>query len=298
MKCFPLNASLPEEVCPACRATTSFLYAKVPGRRAAQNSIFDYLQCVACGSVFLSQRTPPPSEIYTAHYFAPSSLGIAGRFWVDLGLRLQRDRLPPLPSDAKILDIGFGAGEWMLFLESRGFEMHGLDPSSEACASARRRGLVRISQGTPRDHPLESETYDAITAYHCLEHDADPLTFLRHATALLRPGGWLIIAIPNVAGWEARHSKAAWYHLDPPYHLCLPSPKAMDRLMETVGLTNRTRVCPILDYVQSLGYAWLRKPRTSALAAAALLPITLPANALLAAAGETGVMEFHGQKPH
>src|SRR6185369_13477918 len=61
--------------------------------------------------------------------------------------------------------------------------------------------------------------FDAIFAQHVLEHVPDPRSFLSAARELLRPGGRLVICVPN---FEARLRKLApsswgWYQV--PVHL-------------------------------------------------------------------------------
>jgi len=253
---------------------------------------------VGCGSVFLSPQTPQPSGIYDAGYFVGRK-GLLTRLengWVDFGFRLRLRRAPQLAPGTKILDVGCGNGAWLAFLAGRGFEVHGLDPSEEAVAACRARGLRHVVQGDLRSHPLPTASFDVVTAIHCLEHDADPVGFLRGAAALVRPGGWLGLAIPNIASWEARRARGLWYHLDPPYHLCLPPPAAMRQMMSATGLTRIRASCPVLDCCQSLFYALKKKPRAPLWQTLTAMPWVIGANSLLAWKKNAATIEFWGRR--
>jgi hypothetical protein len=47
----------------------------------------------------------------------------------------------------------------------------------------------------------------------------DPAGALRHARALLRPGGTLIVAVPKWDSWQRKLFGSRWYMLDTPRHL-------------------------------------------------------------------------------
>jgi hypothetical protein len=52
----------------------------------------------------------------------------------------------------------------------------------------------------------------------------------------LRPGGRLIIAVPNYASWQSRYARGGWFHLDVPRHLFHFTPAALARLLREAGL--------------------------------------------------------------
>ena len=289
------------KICPCCESPQVSLYCRVSGGRIEQGRQFDYLQCRICGSVFLSPETLPESDLYTKEYF---STGAGNTFhqwaegcWCGFLQRLKFRRTPKFPQNAKILDVGFGDGGWMEFLRERDFEVHGLDPSKEACAAARRRGLVNISSGTLENHPFPLAGFDAITANHCLEHCDSPARFIRHAAILLKPGGWLGIVIPNISSWEARRARGQWYHLDPPYHLCLPMPQILKEIMETAGLCEIQSRCPVFDCCQSLFYSALKKSGSPLFLVPPMLPLLVPINMVLSCCQRAGVIEFWGRRP-
>jgi len=107
--------------------------------------------------------------------------------------------LAGLPSDARILEIGCGAGELLSFLIAKGFRnTRGIDISAEQVALARSRGV----EAEVGDAFELKGSYEAIIAVDVLEHfTRDEL--LRLAPLLftaLQPGGRLLIQTANGAG--------------------------------------------------------------------------------------------------
>jgi hypothetical protein len=43
---------------------------------------------------------------------------------------------------------------------------------------------------------------------------------VEECTRILRKGGLLVIAVPNLSSLQASAGKRAWFHLDVPFHLC------------------------------------------------------------------------------
>jgi SAM-dependent methyltransferase len=78
-----------------------------------------------------------------------------------------------------------------------------------------------------------SETYDAIVAWHLLEHETDPRRFLTAAFQLLRPGGILFLRVPNLGSTVSRLAGQSWQWLSPPEHVFMFTQKAISLLLET-----------------------------------------------------------------
>ena len=83
--------------------------------------------------------------------------------------------------------------------------------------------------------PLEPD-YDVITMWHVLEHLPDPFAAVRHAAELLRPGGRLVISVPNIASLQARIGGDRWFHLDLPRHRMHFTPRSLSALVTRSGM--------------------------------------------------------------
>jgi SAM-dependent methyltransferase len=85
----------------------------------------------------------------------------------------------------------------MLAKEEAGLCMEGLEQNKEAIREARERGL-EVREATAEDAVQESPgMYDAVCSFQVLEHIAKPKEFLDACCALLRPGGLLLLGVPN-----------------------------------------------------------------------------------------------------
>ncbi len=139
-----------------------------------------------------------------------------------------------LPAGARILDVGCGRGVVLAALAEQGFEVHGLEISAEAARGVDPRAEIRIA-GDVREAEYREASFDQVIIWHVLEHLNDPAATLREAHRILKPGGRLIVAVPNFSSLQARCSGAAWFHLDLPRHLYhFPLP-ALRTLLERAG---------------------------------------------------------------
>lgn len=117
----------------------------------------------------------------------------------------------------RLLDVGCGRGDLGAGFVRRGWSVVGIEPSEQACAAARSRG-VHAHPGTLADVHLDRAKYDAVVFRHSLEHVSDPVGDLRRARELLRDGGVAIVTVPNFGCWQSRRFEGCWFPLDLPRH--------------------------------------------------------------------------------
>ena len=202
--------------------------------------------CATCGS----GRTTPvvPTErlgelyphAYNAYALPANPLARAAatglfrwRYWRALRrppLGELRDRPP-----GRLLDVGSGRGD--LGVTLRDWDATGLEPSPDACAEARARGVPTL-QGTLTTTAVDGP-FDAVVFQHSLEHVAEPLDDLRSARDLLAPGGLVLVSLPNFGSWQARRFGADWFHLDLPRHRSHFTPYGLSALLRRAGLEPR-----------------------------------------------------------
>ena len=115
----------------------------------------------------------------------------------------KRDVEPYLPEDrrAHILDLGCGQGHYVWQLLALGYEhTRGIDVSPEQVQTAQAAGLTQVGLGDYRDG-LGVAALDVVIATDFLEHlnRFEGVQALDSIKRSLRPGGTLILRIPNAA---------------------------------------------------------------------------------------------------
>ena len=138
---------------------------------------------------------------------------------------------------------------------ARGWEVQGTELSEAAAGAARALGYP-VHVGSPGSARWADGSFDAVTMWHTLEHWPEPAEALVQVARLLRPGGVLLVGVPNFGSPEALLARAAWFHLDVPRHLVHFTPATLEAALAARGLAVRARsfVAPEFDlfsFVQS-----------------------------------------------
>lgn len=115
-------------------------------------------------------------------------------------------RLPPA-SGASLLDLGCGWGRWSIAAARTGYRSVGLDPSLDAIRAARSvTGQLGLDAGyvvgDARSLPFGDDTFDVVFSYSVLQHFSkqDVRAVLSEAKRILKPGGTVLVELPNVFG--------------------------------------------------------------------------------------------------
>ncbi len=114
-----------------------------------------------------------------------------------------------------VLDVGCSTGAFLHQLrELGGYDVAGTDVTGDALDHAASRG-IRVIRKSLLDPEFPSGPYDAVTFWAVLEHLVDPLAHVRRAADLLRPGGHLLVLVPNVASLAVRLCGARYRYVMP-----------------------------------------------------------------------------------
>lgn len=195
-------------------------------------------QCRKCGVGVSLPPIPDVAFLYadrSSQDFQATTGGIS-RLLKDIVFTLQGRRMVAQSGvrPARIIDFACGSGLLTSFVaEAAGpdCETIGADFHSEPPRDL--RGLPYRSITNLDD--LKGAA-DLVTAMHVVEHDDDSLRLLNSIVELARPGGKLLIEVPNVdCVWAPVFGKYwdAWYL---PYHRVHFSRQSLRRLVEACGL--------------------------------------------------------------
>jgi SAM-dependent methyltransferase len=227
--------TLPMPLCPACHGR-SFRYFDLGGGNQLR-------RCVTCDTVS-AESYVDPSEVYVDGYM----FGQAGPFGVDVRdpvyqrylARVADRRIAMIEKAAhlsrgSLLDVGSGTGEVLAAARDRGWSVQGVEPERTGAQVAQERGLD-VAVSTLEESGLPMGSFDVVSAFHVLEHLADSQAFLRTLAQWVRPGGAVVIEVPNWRSVQRRRLHQRWSGLRPGEHLVHFTPQTLARTMRTSGV--------------------------------------------------------------
>ncbi|MCU0309376.1 MAG: class I SAM-dependent methyltransferase [Acidimicrobiales bacterium] len=109
--------------------------------------------------------------------------------------------------DRDVLEVGAGAGHVTAVLAERGNRVTAVDVDADALQGAARHAVAAHAGDldvTPLDELVGANTFDAVLLGDVIEHVRDPVRVLRSARRVLRPGGSIVVSVPNVAHVDLR----------------------------------------------------------------------------------------------
>jgi len=125
----------------------------------------------------------------------------------DLEGRKQLLKLSGLNS-GRILDMGMGdCGCMSFFLAKRGFDVIGIDSSSQAVHKCREeakrkkvKGSFRARRMNAKKTSFEDDSFDAVLSYHSMHDIADPDKVIKEMFRVCKKGGLVMISDLNARG--------------------------------------------------------------------------------------------------
>lgn len=213
-------------------------------RFAIRGTDFRLVVCEDCG---LGMLHPKPTPRQMARFYPPEYYGTPGKKFTPLieGLvraaaawnawRITSDLAP----GSRVLDVGCGRGVVLSGLADRGMEAHGFEISPTAAEGADPRAKIEIAPALEKVR-YPSGHFDLVVLCHVLEHLPDPKATLFEIRRILKPGGKLVVSVPNFSSWQARWMGSAWFHLDLPRHVFHFPADGLRQLLERTGFKGRS----------------------------------------------------------
>ena len=137
-----------------------------------------------------------------------------------------------LNKPGQLLDIGAGTGDFLSTARKHNWKIKGVEPNESARFLAKRKGI---------NLDINTDTYgmqkmDVITMWHVLEHVPDVEYQVSEIKRLLKPNGYVIVAVPNFRSYDAAYYKSFWAAYDVPRHLWHFSKVSLKYFFEKEGM--------------------------------------------------------------
>jgi SAM-dependent methyltransferase len=180
-------------VCPGCAAAVLTAAFESYGK-------YQLFPCANCGLQFWEPRALPDARWYEQMYGGRDEKLLP----LEPGHRYFLSD-PRAPGRGTLLDIGCGTGNFLAAARDAGYQVSGTELDRNAAKYAQESlDLPRVVGLTitefVQQHP--GEKFDVITFFEVLEHQAEPVAFLKSVKACLRPGGYIALSVPNRERWQ------------------------------------------------------------------------------------------------
>jgi 2-polyprenyl-3-methyl-5-hydroxy-6-metoxy-1,4-benzoquinol methylase len=223
------------------------------------------VRCEQCGLVYQNPRPgiqqmsafyPPEYEVFQSGNRQQQGLGYR------YGMRRRSAFITRYQQSGKLLDVGCASGLFLRWMEQAGdWQVYGVEPSDHAAQSARQQGLQVIT-GTIEDARYPAAFFDVITLWDVVEHLHDPVAALLEAQRVLKPGGLLVMRLPNLDSIDARLFGKYWAGLDAPRHLYVFGIQNLNDLLQKTGfqaVEMNSQVGGYLNFVKSVRFSLVGK---------------------------------------
>jgi 2-polyprenyl-3-methyl-5-hydroxy-6-metoxy-1,4-benzoquinol methylase len=217
---------------------------------------FDFVRCSDCSLIYVNPQLV--TDEVTHYYFGDNDSSATEWLKVLLNPKDQEwrrasfydalDSLHPFVPGGRLLDIGCSIGLFMDTAAERGYECMGIELEKEAWTYATNHGYT-VARKTLHAAAFASESFDVVSMFGVLEHLPDPGRILSEVHRILKPGGAVIIVVPNTYSMlnMVLHERARTFNGR--NHLTYFSETTLERMLSKYGFStvfNDTFV-PALD---------------------------------------------------
>lgn len=239
--------------CPITGSREFLPLMQAPDRFDPRGPSWRLVRSTASGLVMLDPRPEAhemaahyPAETYDPFLHAGNARTLRDRAWLAVTslllagkARIVMKEIDKPANAAHILEVGCSTGRLLMRIH-RDYgipltNLFGVETNRQSAAAARNAGLGVSEAGLEKCD--FAHRFDRIVFWHALEHLHRLVESLDRARELLKPGGQLVIAVPNLDGADARRYGPSWIALDAPRHLYHFTPETLGKLLEKHGFS-------------------------------------------------------------
>jgi ubiquinone/menaquinone biosynthesis C-methylase UbiE len=207
------------------------------------------VRCSECGLIYLNPRQGVEGglESHPAEYWERKNLfyqieepartstlkNALLRLFFAEEIRHIKKNIPP---NGRILEVGFGNGDFLRLLKNIGYHSVGIeaDPASFGVAKKKHPHL-ELYNTSIENTAFKTGTFDAVIMIHVLEHLRNPNEALGEIRRILSDNGSLFIWAPNIDCYQFRIFRERYFNLCAPQHMYQYTPETLRRLLEKNG---------------------------------------------------------------
>lgn len=210
----------------------------------------DVIDCSVCGFIHINPLPTPTEleELYKKNFYSvdkPTFISSQGedKEWLNQQYSDRYDTFELELGDSrkrKILDVGSGPGFFLKYGQERGWDVLGIEPSTQACEHTKSLGINVLNECFDVNSAKHLGKFDVIHASLVLEHIPNPIECVQLMFEHLNDGGIMCITAPNdfnpfQKALTAVEDYAPWW-IVPKHHLNYFTPDSLSFLMQRVGL--------------------------------------------------------------
>jgi 2-polyprenyl-3-methyl-5-hydroxy-6-metoxy-1,4-benzoquinol methylase len=222
--------------CDLCGATHARELYTAKDRLRNTEQVFHIARCLGCGVL---RTLPEMTERELARYYPRDYWGSDEPTldWIRSSQKEKTDFISACElKSGSILDVGCGSGFFLRALDQSRWKCFGVETGEAAArAASRALGEGHVFTGTLIESTCEDAVFDIVTFWSALEHTNEPRANLIEARRILKPGGSLIIQVPNAESYQARMFDGDWFALDVPRHRYHFTLHTLDTLLQATG---------------------------------------------------------------
>lgn len=230
--------------CIICGSSTKLFVNNLFDDRYGAPDLYSVYKCKKCGF----GRTDPVlpknkiGEFYKKYYplsnYKANNIKASAKVWNKyLAWLIGIDNIAhwKIASNSNVLDIGSGSGQSLLEIKILGASAYGVEPDPSAQEIAKKLNL-NVFKGFLSDNPFPKIRFDYITGSQVIEHEPDPLKFLKIAKNKLNKNGKIILSFPNFDSVYRKIYSKKWINWHIPYHINFFDNKSLSSLVKQAGL--------------------------------------------------------------
>lgn len=211
--------------CPICGSRSFSDYLSIVDNSISKER-FQIIKCKDCNLRITSPRPNDEdlykyyeSEDYVSH--SDTNKGLINYLYQSvksITLRKKESLISSFKTPKKLLDIGCGTGDFILYCKNKGWDVNGLEPDSNAREKAISKGISN-TKDINELFSIPEKSYGIITMWHVLEHVSELNKYFIQLNKILEDNGRLLIAVPNPDSPDSKNYKEFWAAYDVPRHL-------------------------------------------------------------------------------